>query len=265
MIRLQSQIQNRNSVRKRLWNTLKGVIKSIGKNTLMAMTKRNRNTHHKMNLIEDIKSIFQVVSERPKEVIIDDVYKILLLNLANNQIDQPFANGNGKHAEFALTQIFEKAKDEVYIFADSLHSETGERSYAYLNSIKQFLVKKPMSRLSIVLENDVDISESLNFIKALKSRFQDRISISKLPLNYNSFSLTTDNQKFHFTIADGRMVRFEYDIQKRKATLNFNDPDFYASLKQCFDKYQYDSVPIAEDYDQYVLKSMDNLRKEFSI
>lgn len=83
-----------------------------------------------------------------------------------------------------------------------------------------------MSRLSIVLENDVDISESLNFIKALKSRFQDRISISKLPLNYNSFSLTTDNQKFHFTIADDRMVRFEYDIQKRKATLNFNDPDF---------------------------------------
>jgi len=173
-------------------------------------------------------------------------------------------NSNHNKAEYAMSKIFELAKKDLYIFAGDMSCDNVTRSDTYIRNIINFLKEDTSNKVNIILENDNPNSESLNILKILKAKddFKDQIFLRIL----NSESLikkTKHNEKFHFSVNPTKGIyRFEFDISKRKALLNFNDYEYSEKLKTLFDYYYLNSSEI--DYSHQENNTIALLEQELN-
>ncbi len=166
-----------------------------------------------------------------------DSYKTYIENLAENKDGMVFQNASPEHACIVMSTIFKSSEKHLRILAGTLNGKVSNNENPnlkkdYLDSLMKFIeVKK--GTLHILLERvDSDFLQSelyskLNFYSIL---YPDRIILKKIDEDYND-----SDPKFHFTVGDDRMFRFEKDIENHTAIGSFNNPDSASKLIDFFD------------------------------
>lgn len=205
----------------------------------LGLRKYSRDNEHKINKNSTAVKHEEKRLEFPKRT---EIYKQSVDIACKKKYDITLDNNNHEHAEYALAKIFETAKGELYIFADSLSKPgNAKRSKFYLRNLHQF-VSNSSNKLSVILLKDDPNSETLTYLKAMKSHddYKENINLSIFNEKHKDQLLKTikGGNDFHFTTAStSGIYRLEYDTINRKATLNFNDPNYAESLKKLFKKY----------------------------
>lgn len=163
-------------------------------------------------------------------------------------IDECAENGSNKfiensmpsHATYLMVKMLHNAAREVRLFSENLCMQRAEKSgckkvYASPRLIDEAIsfLKVRGGILNIVLENEIDGSDSHPLIEAIdsiKSQIKGRVVIRKL-------SSDVDPQdRRHFMVMDNKAYRIEYDHKNTKALANFGDPDKASQWVNYFDK-----------------------------
>lgn len=147
---------------------------------------------------------------------------------ATKKINGIFNNDGEKRALILFRSIFRNAKDKISVVARDLNNCLTNDA-EYISAIKMFL-DNPNSKIQILLSQYNDTNSELF---ALLKRYAHKISI-KIIRDDRTFK-NGNGQTVHFCVADSHIYRLEYDIEKRKAECNFNDPRECLKLQKAFD------------------------------
>jgi len=152
---------------------------------------------------------------------------------ASEDKDISFPNDGNEKALIVFETIFKFARERVDIAAGSLCNEfTGDQRY--INAVEEFL-NKPKSELRILVNswNQEDMEQS-SFFKNLKGK--SNVTVKRSEEKFFAKDEENEQKQLHFCVGDDKMYRLEYDIAKRKAICNFNNPEIVQTLRKVFDK-----------------------------
>ncbi len=167
----------------------------------------------------------------------DESYVKAVQAYARDGKDYLFHNLGNEHALVIFVAIFENAKRKIRIAANNLWNKEVVNTKEYQDALRMFLERKDTS-LDILLssfpkeeiskENDINIYRTLYTSKAYQEgRVHIRLGEGKC--------FKTGDQPVHFCTADGKMYRFEDDIDLRRATCNFGDSVTTSEMDESFD------------------------------
>jgi hypothetical protein len=168
----------------------------------------------------------------------DESYRQAVQAYAREGKDYLFHNLGNEHALVIFVAIFENAKDKIRITANNLWNKEVVNTTEYQDALRIFLERKDTS-LDILLssfpqeeiqkEKDINIYRTLFMSTAYKEgRVRIRLGEGKC--------FKSGDQPVHFCTADGKMYRFEDDIDLRRASCNFGDPNTTAEMDKSFDE-----------------------------
>lgn len=166
-------------------------------------------------------------------------YTRTIENLANTKEKFPFANSGKEHACVVMSNIFRTADSHVRIFAKNLNGTISKGEY--LTQLENYL-KKNKSISVLLEENPENRSEAINLIAKYKKDCPDKITISIA--DKDTLGKVRKDMKYHFTIADDRMFRFETDTENYTAVCDFNDSSSYKMLDTIFNALSVNSVQL---------------------
>lgn len=153
-------------------------------------------------------------------------YKNAVKYYADEKKDYLFHNQGSDHAKIIFENIFRTASGHIRIAANNLWNDEVVNTLEYLTALESFL-DKPNTKLDILLINEPPIYEvrqkcDLNIYKML---FEHRAyRAGRIQIHSGDGKSFKKNDKIiHFCTADGRMYRYESDVEQRSATCNFND------------------------------------------
>ena len=156
-------------------------------------------------------------------------YEKEIMELALKQEDKVFYNSSSDHAAIVHKAIVKTASNCIRIFSSSMCSEISNNE-DYLAAIKEYLTSSQDHLLNIVLTNYSE--KFLNMpIAGILRQFPSQVEVKRYEGN-----LLYGGKPCHFTVADGRMFRFETDIDQHMAFGNFNNPEQAKKLTDIFDK-----------------------------
>jgi len=154
-----------------------------------------------------------------------------------------FSNEGINHAEIVLSEIYEHAKEYVYIFCGNMSEQLTSRPKLY-NALSSYLDSG--KELKLLIENKPDVMSPalIKIIEASKknNNIQCRVLDDTSEI-YSHFNFN-DNKRVHFTIADKRTFRLEIDPENYKAFCSFNNFEIGDKLTQVFNQYFKVSQPI---------------------
>ena len=148
-------------------------------------------------------------------------YEKFLKELAANNKSDIVANKGLEHAALLLKTIFNTAQSNVDILCGTLRSDLS-RTEDYYNSLKDCIERGVKVRVIFTGKNTKMVPE---MIRTLFDSHRENVEIKEMP----SSALTA-----HFTIADDRIFRMEYDIVNFKAYASFNDKEYTSTLQEIF-------------------------------
>lgn len=167
-------------------------------------------------------------------------YKTYIENLAKSKDGMMFQNSSPEHACIVMTTIFKNSEKDIRIFAGNLNgrvsnNEDKNLKKDYIDSLIKFIEEKKGNVKIILDEFDEKFLKSELFSKLQLYLFlyPKRVQIKKL--NTSIFS-DNEKEKFHFTVGDDYMFRFENDTNSFSALGSFNNKDFSQKLITFFDK-----------------------------
>lgn len=166
----------------------------------------------------------------------NEEYREFVHDLIKRGDGRTFLNSDEDHALIVLTELINKAKEELLIFAGSLTGRVGSDP-AYIIAISEFIERG--GTLNILL-NDFQRDS----IEAKNSRLYRRLSyyqyagkpvVVKRTNSYPYRSEDPSQKPVHFTIADRDGYRLETDIEERSAQCSVNDPNVAKALAGVFE------------------------------
>lgn len=160
------------------------------------------------------------------KIIMDDSlisYEKFLKELAVSNKSDIVANKGLEHAALLLKTIFNTAQSNVDIFCGTLRSDLS-RTEDYYNSLKDCIERGVKVRVIFTGENTQMVPE---MIRTLFDSHRENVETKHIHFD----ALTT-----HFTIADDRIFRMEYDIDNFKAYASFNDKEYTSTLAEIFNR-----------------------------
>lgn len=169
-----------------------------------------------------------------------EAYRRAIANLARKGTDHIFFNSGDDHARIVFENIFLNANDEIYIVANELLNEEVSNSPSYLDALGVFLNKKK-SKLHVMVSNyDPEKAGQSKFFDLIR-KHKDKVELYQMGGKSLYCKETVDGvekkEKVHFCVADGRMVRYEYDVEHRRAQCNFKAIDTAKVLVKVFNSF----------------------------
>ena len=157
-------------------------------------------------------------------------YENWINDLAASDSSTLVFNDGHEHAAILFGTIFRTAKKRICIYCDNMCGiVTGTTDY--YNALAE--CKKRGVKVNVLLnslETDVlrqpvfNLIDKQNEVKLVPAGKEDYIQ-TKL-----------NNLNVHFTVADGKIYRIEYDIENFKAIASFNDEKMGDTLTNVFDE-----------------------------
>lgn len=157
-------------------------------------------------------------------------YEIWLRNLAKSDSSTIVFNDGKEYAAILFRTIFDAATKDVCIYCENMNGEVSE-TFDYYNALKDckgrnvkvrvLLNTSDKSVLDHPIFNIVDKQTDVKFVT------DDMHEAMKKKLN---------NLDVHFTVADGKIYRLEYDTNHFKAIASFNDEMMSKELGTVFDE-----------------------------
>ena len=159
-------------------------------------------------------------------------YEKAVRYFADNKIDNVLSNSGKEHAVVIFDNMFRTAEKEICLYARDIFSESNAVTVSppYKESLRKFL-NKDGTKLRIVLKN-YDENTSCNSLRDIVKQYASKVELRK---NVRG-EVKIGNTNVHFSIADGRMYRLEYDTEDRKARCNFNDANAVSKYQTVFNQ-----------------------------
>jgi len=165
-------------------------------------------------------------------------YKEDLITAASAQSDVMFSNSSVEHAALVLSTIFNEAKKEVNIYGGMLRTQLSSLS-VYADSLRECIERNVT--VNVLLSGDAETFSPM--ARWLVNLNRENVHVYHNPTanRFISNSLIEEESggnncpNYHFTIADGRMYRLEYNISEFKANASFNFPPMVEKLEAAFD------------------------------
>lgn len=161
-------------------------------------------------------------------------YKEYVRLLSRNNDSKEFFNSDGKHAIIVFGELFNIAKDYVYIFAGCLTSPVAN-SPEYIQSLSGFIERGGIVRILLNKfdsKNIIysDVIRRLLYYKIIGKNVDIRTTLLK-----PHYSEDPDKKELHFTVVDDKAYRIETNVDERSATCNFNNATTAKDLRKIFD------------------------------
>jgi len=168
----------------------------------------------------------------------NDVYSdmVSILNKGINGVssDKIFLNEGKEHANVVLSKIFESANTKVNMLTGCMDDNV-LLTDSFKKSLNSFLMKDN-SELNIIFVQDITLDKDKCQLIGLTENFKSKVNLYKFKGN-----VSHDSQNCHFTTADDKMFRFEYDIKDFKAKCSFNRPEQVTYLNEKFEEIKVSS------------------------
>jgi len=165
-------------------------------------------------------------------------YQSYIENLAKSGDSMFFQNSGPEHAAVVMTTIFKHSKNHIRIFAGNLNgpvvkNENVALRKAYADELVSFIEERNGTLQILLDEFDKDflIGELYSRLFLYTFLYSDRVQIKKSKTSH----FKPNVKKFHFTVGDNKLFRFEKDTAKHAAFGSFNHPDFSKDLINFFD------------------------------
>ena len=161
-----------------------------------------------------------------------------------------FSNEGVEHAEIVLSEMYEHAREKVYVYCGHLDEKLTSRPQyynaltAYLESGKELKVMigdnpEVMSpALSRIVEKCREKTTDNKCIKNIECKILKVLSGLNSHFNFN------EKQNIHFTVADNRSFRLETEPKEYRAFCSFNNVDISTKLSTIFLAYFDKASPI---------------------
>lgn len=162
-------------------------------------------------------------------------YRALIHQLAETSSTKVFYNQDAQHAEIVLTEIFEKSKEIIRIFAAQLNDDPPV-SDDYIRKLSDFIERGGKVRIMLNKYEQQNV---------LKSELFKRLAfyvLKKEDIQVKETSATVyytndpDKKELHFTLGDSCIYRIETDVQERMAEGSFNNEVVAKKFIDMFDK-----------------------------
>ncbi len=147
-------------------------------------------------------------------------YHSEIRKLFDENSDVIFPNSCAEHATAILIEIFRHAIKEVKVFSKELNSN------AWSNSSLQDEIIAASARnvdIKIAIQNDSVANEKIESFFQCLSIFVEKACAKQVG--------------FNFAVADGKMFRFESDVNKYHAVASANCPKIAQKLTEAFDVF----------------------------
>ena len=168
----------------------------------------------------------------------DESYVKAVQAYAREGRDYLFHNLGNEHALVIFVAIFENAMGKIRIAANNLWNKEVVNTTEYQDALRMFLERKDTS-LDILLSSfpkeDIQNEKDINIYKTILTSPAYREGRVRVRLGEGK-CFKSGEQPVHFCTADGKMYRFEDDINLRRATCNFGDSDTTAEMDKSFDE-----------------------------
>lgn len=165
-------------------------------------------------------------------------YRRYIQRLREEESEELFKNSDSDHAVIVLSELFQSAKEEVWILTQTMSDDIYQAEEC-LDSLEKFLNKENVKLRIILAEFDEKKWTSSGISKTLSSYNngeEKKVEVYKTKLDI-SFSGGDGNRKsINFAVADCRSYRFELDIKARVAIGSFNGEDQAERLVDLFNK-----------------------------
>ena len=173
--------------------------------------------------------------------IYDDIskYELTVHDFAEQRVNFMFHNEGNEHALIICQNMFGNATREIRIAANKLYNDEVVNTPSYIESMKKFLDHQDATLKIIVSEPPrpkmVNLAKSLYEMLYYSDAYREgRVRIKDA--DGKSFRDPDNMHPVNFCTADGRMYRYEWNIQERCADANFNDIPRVEQLNRNFDR-----------------------------
>ena len=156
-------------------------------------------------------------------------YENWIKDLAASDSSTLVFNDGQEHAAILFGTIFRTAQKRICIYCDNMCGiVTGTTDY--YNALAE--CKKRGVKVNVLLNSlDADVSKQPVF------NLIDKNEVKLVPADKCGYIQSKlNNLNVHFTVADGKIYRIEYDIEKFKAIASFNDEKMGDTLTKVFDE-----------------------------
>lgn len=162
-------------------------------------------------------------------------YRTLIHQLAKNNSTKVFYNQDAQHAEIVLTEIFEKSKDIIRIFAAQLN-DNPPVSDEYIRKLSDFIENGGKVRILLNKYEPANILNSELFKRlAFYTLKQKDIQVKETSATVY-YTNDPDKKELHFTIGDSCIYRIETDVEARMAEGSFNNEVVAKKFIDMFDR-----------------------------
>lgn len=170
-------------------------------------------------------------------------YIELVDRCARKRLDYPIPNESPQHARVLIAKLFETARRSVVIVSGQLTDKTSNGIDVYgektlVANAKNFL-RRPNSKLQIVLVNPIHLGEENRLLKAVTNDRERKGELILFPGKNSKRSGKRTNERSalpHFMVTDALAYRYEQDDQRIKAVANFGDPKTASKLRELFEE-----------------------------
>jgi|GEM_PF-2169553 len=163
-------------------------------------------------------------------------FKKAVKTLAESNNDFVFNHKGRNQGSYVLGTIFKHAEDYVKMFVGDFNGAISDNEY-YLDNLERFLNRGGKIRVLIQDIRTVPPKayKLISRYKGIKKDDQEKVIIERIN---EKVMLEWENEKteMHFAIADDKMFRIEYDINKYKGVASFNSPDVVEKLNKKFNQ-----------------------------
>lgn len=160
-------------------------------------------------------------------------YHERLQETAQNRRDTLISNDGVEKAAVLLSTIFDNANDHVNIFASSLRSELTDYDI-YRDALDDCISRGVKVRVLLGDQDARDKSKTRIYLEELSKKEGSNVELR----SGNQYVVDMEehiHDDAHFTTADGRMYRIEYDIDNFKAVASFDSKALVEVFDSAFD------------------------------
>ena len=162
-------------------------------------------------------------------------YKTLIHQLAESGSNKVFYNQDAQHAEIVLTEIFEKSKETIRIFAAQLN-DNPPVSDDYVRKLSDFIERGGKVRILLNKYEQQNVLKSELFKRLAFYVLKEKdIQVKKTSATVY-YTNDPDKKELHFTLGDSFIYRIETDVQERMAEGSFNNDVVAKKFIDMFDK-----------------------------
>jgi hypothetical protein len=153
---------------------------------------------------------------------------------ANSDDNGVYSNTGKVHAAIVMGNIFNKTEKSIYAFAEDLNGTVTNNKYCrkYFDAV----IDDENISMNYILRNDPYLTEDEEKLIVINKLLKRR---KKLPEKTNLYLLKDEHKKVYsnnFTLADGKIYRYETDTENYIAKFSFNDTESSKLIKDIFDK-----------------------------